>query len=520
MRVAQASPAESRKAAILTPLAMIQQRQAPLSVLFVELNEAEQHFLRRFVAEGKLPAFARMLEEGAFVRTRIPGFDPTQPKAWRVISPWIVWPSLYTGLTPAEHGLIGFGQDTSSIHGRCVWDVLDAHGISVGVLGSLMSFPPRTSGAARYYVPESLADDPSCFPDEARALQEFCVFGARNYSVDFARHAREALTLLWRTRKSGARLSTIARTMAQVPLEKLAGAARVPERAMLHSYLVWDAFRTLYGQHRPRYASVHLNHVAYMQHRYWRAAEPQRFQDALSATDQRFFQAVDDRKRYEERFHDWIEKSFRWMDARLAELFHLVDNNTVVVVGTALGVRPFDPVHEIHNPVVRLVHEGELFAALQLPAHVVLHQMNPDITVNFEDEGAATRGAALLAGLRVLDDEGLFHVQRRGRQVFCELNMPQRTSRGQRYAIRHDAKPDWSVPLERHVEEHGTADQSTAHHKDSGWCLAWSKGRRIHATREVASVTAVAPTLLSLYGLPAQPWMTSEPQPFLDAGLG
>lgn len=54
---------------------MIQQRQAPLSVLFVELNEAEQHFLRRFVAEGKLPAFARMLEEGAFVRTRIPGFD-------------------------------------------------------------------------------------------------------------------------------------------------------------------------------------------------------------------------------------------------------------------------------------------------------------------------------------------------------------------------------------------------------------------------------------------------------------
>jgi hypothetical protein len=98
--------------------------------------------------------------------------------------------------------------------------------------------------------------------------------------------------------------------------------------------------------------------------------------------------------------------------------------------------------------------------------------------------------------------------------------MPQRTTRGQRYAIRHDAKPDWSVPLERHVEEHGTADQSTAHHKDSGWCLAWSKGRRIHATREVASVTAVAPTLLSLYGLPAQPWMTSEPQPFLDAGLG
>ena len=67
MRVAQASPAESRKAAILTPLSMIQQRQAPLSVLFVELNEAEQHFLRRFVAEGKLPACAEMCSTKALL---------------------------------------------------------------------------------------------------------------------------------------------------------------------------------------------------------------------------------------------------------------------------------------------------------------------------------------------------------------------------------------------------------------------------------------------------------------------
>lgn len=498
---------------------MIQHKQAPLSVLSVEVNEAEQHFLRRFVDEGKLPVFARMLEEGAFVRTRVPGFDPSLPKAWRLISPWIVWPSVYTGLAPEQHGLVGFGQDTSSIRGKCVWDVLDAHGITTGVLGCLMSFPPRTSGAARYYVPESLADDPSCFPEEARALQEFCLFGARNYSADFGRHAAKAMSLLWGTRKSGVRLGTIARTLAQVPFEKLGGDARVPERAMLHSYLVWDAFRALYLPDRPRYAAVHLNHVAYMQHRYWRAAEPQRFKDELSPTDQRFFRSVEDRKRYEENFSGWIEKSFRWTDARLGEIVDMVDNETVVVVHTGLGVRPFDPVGEIHNPVVRLVREGELFAAIGLPKHVVLHQMNPDVTVNFDDEAQATRGADLLAGLRVQADEGLFHVQRRGRQVFVELNMPRREQRGQSFTIRHDALPAWSAPFERHVEEHGTADQSTSHHKDSGWLLAWSKGRRIRPIREVASVTAVAPSILSLYGIGAQPWMTSEPAPFLDAGL-
>ena len=138
---------------------MIQTLAKPaLSVIFFELNEAEKHFLEAFVAQGKLPNFKRMIDGGALMRTRIPGWDASEHKAWRTISPWIVWPSVSTGIAPKDHGIVGFGQDTSAIQGKCVWDVLDAHGISTGVLGSLMSYPPRTSGACSYYVPESLAD--------------------------------------------------------------------------------------------------------------------------------------------------------------------------------------------------------------------------------------------------------------------------------------------------------------------------------------------------------------------------
>jgi hypothetical protein len=141
--------------------------------------------------------------------------------------------------------------------------------------------------------------------------------------------------------------------------------------------------------------------------------------------------------------------------------------------------------------------------------------MNPDVTINFGDEDAARRGVELLAGLFVLEHEALFEVQRRGAQVFCELNMPRREARDQRFRIRHRGLAGWTAAFERHVEEHGTADQSTAHHKDSGWILAWSKGRRIEAKREVASVTAVAPSLLDLYGIAPQPWMREDPEPFL-----
>src|SRR5207245_9810692 len=100
--------------------------------------------------------------------------------------------SVYTGMKREDHDIIAFGQDTTSLEGRGLWDVLDKAGISTGVVGTLLSFPPRNAGAARYYVPESLADDAGCFPGEARAVQGFCVFTSRTYSGTFARRGHDA----------------------------------------------------------------------------------------------------------------------------------------------------------------------------------------------------------------------------------------------------------------------------------------------------------------------------------------
>lgn len=65
-------------------------RSTDLSVLFLEVNEAEQYFLDKFVAEGKLPNLKRMLDGGVFFRTRVPSWDAGREKAWRHISPWII----------------------------------------------------------------------------------------------------------------------------------------------------------------------------------------------------------------------------------------------------------------------------------------------------------------------------------------------------------------------------------------------------------------------------------------------
>jgi hypothetical protein len=253
-------------------------RRGDLSVLFLELNEADKYWIDRLVAQGKLPVFRRLLVDGVCLKTFIPEFDTDADRAWRTITPWIIWPSVYTGMMPREHGIVAFGQDTTPIQGRCIWDVLDRAGISTGVFGSLLSFPPRNAGTARYYVPESLADDAECFPPEARPVQDFCVFTSRNYSEDFASQAVHAMRLLIRSMRSGVRPATVARTLLQIPREIVGGDAKVPERAMLQSYVLTDAFKRLYATYKPRFATLHLNNVAYMQH--W--APPSRIDSATS----------------------------------------------------------------------------------------------------------------------------------------------------------------------------------------------------------------------------------------------
>ena len=484
-----------------------------ISVLFLELNEAERYWIDKLVAAGKLPVFRRLLDDGVCLTTSIPEFDPAADRAWRTITPWIIWPSVYSGLTPREHGIVAFGQDTSSIQGRCLWDVLAREGVTTGVFGSLLSFPPRNPGAARYYVPESLADDPDCFPAEARPVQEFSVFTSRNYSENFARQSIEAARLLIRSMKSGVRPSTVLRTLLQIPRELVEGDARVPERAMIQSYILTDAFKHLYARHRPRFATLHLNNVAYMQHRYWRAAEPDRFREELSLTDHRFFGTVAERRVYEERFAGWIERSLIWTDGLLGELLELAGDDAILVVATALGQKPHDPVHEIHNPVVRLVNEQALFSALGFHGAKVLTQMNPDVSLTLADETESECAAKALGGLYVHPGKPLFEVERRGRQVFLELLMPRRQPGETLPPIRHVSLPDFHAPFARHVHEHPTNDQSTAQHGEPGILLAYSAGHRLEQARSDILVTDIAPTILSWFGIGPQPWMSHAGTP-------
>ena len=468
-------------------------------MIVLELNEADRHFLDRYASS--LPMFERMRREGALVTTRVPGFVPGEGRDWRAITPWIIWPTLYTGMLPEAHGVVAFGQDTSALQGRCVWDVLDAEGLSVGVMGSLLSWPPR--GRPAFYVPERLADDDACVPERLRPLQRFLVESSRGYSEDPGPLAAAARALdLARSVGAGVRPTTALRVLGQIPRELAVGAQEGAERAVLQADVVRDAFVALVRERSPDFACVHSNHVAYMQHRYWRAAEPGRFARGLSDTDARYFRSERDLVLWETRLSDRVRGAFVHADRTLAQLAELLDPEGVLVVVTALGQRPFDPVRgEIDNPVVRLERADELFDAAGIPPRTVKHQMNPDLSLTFDDEAGAILGQQRAAELSSRG-RPLFFVQRRGRQVFLELELPRDP-----LTARVEDGRGLSIPLARHVALSPIPDQSTAQHRDEGVLLAWSPRRRLAARHAEIGVDEVAPTLLSFFGVGPRPWM-------------
>jgi predicted AlkP superfamily phosphohydrolase/phosphomutase len=112
-------------------------------VCLVGLDSATFDLIRPWAAEGHLPQFRRLMEEGAWgpLRSTIP---PVTAVAWNGFA---------TGMNPGKHGVFDFvrraggGYDVRVVSGASrkavpFWRVLDEQGLRAGILNVPMTYPP------------------------------------------------------------------------------------------------------------------------------------------------------------------------------------------------------------------------------------------------------------------------------------------------------------------------------------------------------------------------------------------
>ncbi len=290
-----------------------------MKILLAELNEITWDLIDPMLERGELPTFARLKREGAWAAPVSVDLPPQ-------MDPWITWTTLYTGRPQAEHNVFFLQQPPGTIRAPRLWEICHEAGLGVGIYGSLCSWPPRE--VEGFYVPDTFAPEPKTHPAHLQPIQELNLTYTRSVRLPTDNNG-----LLFKA-KLGAKLlglglsvKTGARMARQLTRERFEPSSRW-RRVSLQPLVNFDFFSRLYRRHRPDFASFHTNHVAHYMHTYWKAMRPELFPQETTAAEARNYGGA-------------IAHGYRTADELLARMLHLLDKETVLVVASSMGQKPF-----------------------------------------------------------------------------------------------------------------------------------------------------------------------------------
>ena len=242
----------------------------PRRIILYELNEVPWRVLHEFVAVRPMSYLARLLP----VMHRFDTFAEDRSE----LSPWITWPTLHRGVTDEWHGILNFGQDQRTVDREYppIWELLARGGVSVGVFGSLHTYPlPPAVERYSFFIPDAFATGAECFPASVSAFQAFNLDMARKSARNVSRRIPwiSALRFLAEAPELGLRPRTAVHVTGQLASECRRPWRRVRRRTY-QAVLAFDVFMHHVETTRPEFSTFFTNRVASSMHRYWAAAFP------------------------------------------------------------------------------------------------------------------------------------------------------------------------------------------------------------------------------------------------------
>ena len=461
-------------------------------VLF-ELNEVPVRVLDLFVAEFPKSSLAQLLATGAYVKTT--SVDSGN------LSPWITWPTLHRGVDNTKHGLTSFGQPLQKTGGEFppIWQLLAANGLSVGVFGSLHSYPiPADTNNYSFYIPDTFASGPECIPTSIAAFQAFNLAmvseSARNVSRNVPMSALAFLPKAWSV---GITLKSCWQVVVQLTSEFVQPWKRTRRRSF-QAILGFDVFYKLLRGNRPQFATFFTNHFASAMHRYWAARFPEDF-DRSEFDDE-----------WRQKFRGEISLAMQQADTLVGKLMQYCaeHEDTILLVTSSMG----QAAHDARRVSTQLVLvEPEVFMR-EMGMSDGLWEKRPAMVPQFncvvrpQCEGAFNSAlASLSVNGQILEyvtqPGGFFSI------CFGHLNL---TDANCNIRLGNKIVPAHSVGLSNISIEDEAG--STAYHIPEGILLAYDPTRSLSkAAAGTVQTTAIAPAICDFFSVPLPAYMQRSP---------
>lgn len=461
-------------------------------IVLFELNEVPWRIVDEFVADHPMSTLARILPTSRCY---------TSIAADRGhLSPWTTWPTLHRGVNDEQHMIGSFGQDRVEAD-ECyppVWKMLHSAGVSVGICGTLHSFPvPEDISSYSFYLPDTFAVDPTAHPAELQAFQEFnlTMVAASSRNVDTAIPRTAALKFLRRTPKIGIRPRTFAALTKQLGAER-----RKPwlstRRRSFQSIFAFDLFGKQLESKRPAFSSFFTNHVASAMHRYWAAGHPGDYAQ------------VDLDDAWMDKYRDEVPWAMARADEMIGRLVAFADANPEyeVWIASSMGQGP-----TFAQQLETQLYVDELPTFMQVAGGVpaanwsqrpaMLPQRNVHVDVDHADDFEARLREITVAG------EPLKY--RRADNGFFSMEWGQANLHDQPEAIRIGGVVMAPGDIGLRIVEIEERSDTTAYHVPQGVLAIYDPQDQSvkSAERPDVSVLEIAPTILANFGVAIPDYM-------------
>lgn len=447
------------------------------SVIVLELNELTPALMNRFIEQGHLPGFARLRRESV---TAITDAEEGPP----FLEPWIQWVTVHTGLPFAEHGVFNLGDGPRCAATR-VWDIVADAGRRAWVCGSMNAVSHARNRDNILILPDPWSIDVE--PHPAGLFDPYFRL-VRTYVREYTRSKvplsrGDYLRFVRFMVAHGISLPTVVGALRQLASE-LHGIPRW-RRAAILDRLQWDLFRYYFRRVRPALSTFFLNSTAHFQHFYWRNLDPDLFQLRDSPAAQAANEGA-------------ILFGYQKMDRLVQEAMALADDDTTVVLCTALGAQPLTEYDEEGGK--QILRIADIDALMRFLGAAEPYRFDPAmsdrINLTFESEAAA---AAVMERLRSLHlvcgdrREQVFMVRQNGPSLFAGVKILQIPPPEAELSTRFANAPRLFSELFYLAQN----VKSGKHHPDG---LLWIRrpDRRHVELREKLSLRQIAPTLLAL----------------------
>jgi predicted AlkP superfamily phosphohydrolase/phosphomutase len=456
----------------------------PRKVLFLEFNELTWTILDPLIEQGKLPNFARLRREGT---TAAPEANERPPH----LDPWISWVTLHTGVDRLVHGAAVLGQDDSTIRARRTWDYVVEAGKTIGIFGSISSYPPHP--VPGFMVPGPFSPTSDTYPQYISPALDL----NRKYTqVHHKNEKTESLLDMIRRGKDlfdlGLKPATVARVAAQLARERFEPHT-LWKRVSVQPLINYDFFSTLYKRYQPDYATWHTGHCAHYMHHYWRAWNDQGFTTPAPAEEKR-------------KYGKAIEYGYGIADELLGRFMKLAGPDTIVVLASGLGMKPY--VAELYPEGKIVVRMKDVHQILRMLGATGVTEVVPtmipqwNIKIPSENERARVKGLFEKAYVQGGAKPSAFSVVETGEILTVTPYGIAKREGEIRYFFPDapNAKPQGYVIDELFAVDTPTPKESM--HDPAGVLLI--HGRGIQPGLRIPSTTNldIAPTLLTMMGIP------------------